>query len=160
MSDSTELSTPAAERMRKAKKYLRYFTMDTPELNRLIRGKEIDDDRLEFSILMTLSDWNTTTPLLTKVDITNFPSLYLLMHGGAIQCLKMAGLYQSRNELTYSSGGSSFLRSNKTAYYQRWVSLFAAEYESKKLNYKIFQNVAGGFGDGFSSEYSLIGFDF
>lgn len=141
------------------KKYLRYFTMDTPELNRLIRGKEIDDDRLEFAIVMTLSDWNTTTPLINRVDILTFPSLYLLMHGAAIQCLKMAGLYQSRNELTYNSGGSSFIRANKTAYYTKWISLFAAEYEAKKLNMKIFQNIAGGFGEGFSSEYSVIGFD-
>jgi hypothetical protein len=145
--------------MQKARKYLRLFTMDTPELNRLIRGYEIDEDRLELAILLTISDWNTTTPVIGKTTIGNFPSLYLLIHGAAIQCLKMAGLYQSRNELTYSSGGSSFVRSNKTPYYQSWIQNFASEYEAKKLNFKIQRNVEGGFGKGFGSEYDLIGYD-
>src|ERR1035437_1643100 len=123
------------ERLKKARKYLRLFTMDTPELNRLIRGNEIDEDRLELAIILTISDWNTTTPLIGSVTLGNFPSLYLLLHGAAIQCLKMAGMYQSRNELTYSSGGSSFVRANKTPYYQSWIQNFASEFEAKKLNY-------------------------
>lgn len=147
------------ERMRKARKYLRMFTMDTPELNRLIRGFEIDEDRLELAILLTISDWNTTTPVIGKTSIGTFPSLYLLLHGAAIQCLKMAGMYQSRNELTYSSGGSSFIRSNKTPYYQAWIQNFASEYEAKKLNYKIQRNVEGAYDGGFNSEYDLIGYD-
>ena len=133
--------------------------MDTEELNRLLRRKEIDDKRLDLAIQLTISDWNTTTPLIANVTIGNFPSFYLLIHGAAIQCLKMAGLYQSRNELTYNSGGSSFIRANKTAYYQSWIQNFATEYETKKLNMKIQQNVQGGYGAGFHSEYSLIGYD-
>lgn len=147
------------DRMNKARKYLRLFTMDTPELNRLLRGYEIDEDRLELALILTISDYNSTCPLIGKVSIGTFPSLYLLMHGGAIQCLKMAGMYQSRNELTYSSGGSSFVRSNKTPYYQAWIQNFASEFESKKLNMKIFFNVARGYGEGFGSEYSVIGYD-
>lgn len=147
------------ERMRKARKYLRLFTMDTPELNRLIRDYEIDEDRLELAILLTISDWNTTTPVIGKVTLGSFPSLYLLIHGAALQCLKMAGLYQSRNELTYSSGGSSFVRSNKTPYYQSWIQNFASDYEAKKLNYKLQKNIEGAYGDGFSSEYAVIGYD-
>jgi hypothetical protein len=153
-----ELSDFAKRRRDKALEYLRLFLMDTEELNRLLRRKEIDDKRLEFALVMTLSDWNTTTPLIGKVDWGNFPSLYLLIHGGAIQCLKMAGLYQSRNELTYNSGGSSIVRANKTAYYQSWISNFASEYEAKKLNYKIQVNVESGY-SGFGSEYAAIGYD-
>lgn len=133
--------------------------MDTEQLNRLIRGRELEDEHLEFALLMTISDWNTTTPIVGKVDLSSFPSLYLLMHGSAIQCLKMAGLYQSRNELTYSSGGSSFVRSNKTPYYQSWLTNFSSEYEAKKLNYKIQQNVESAYGRGLASEYDLIGYD-
>lgn len=146
--------------MEKARKYLRLFLMDTEELNRLIRGKEMDDDRLDLAIELTLSDWNTTTPVIGRVNIGNFPSLYLLLHGAAIQCLKMGGLWQTRNELTYNSGGSSFVRANKTPYYQSWIQNFASEYEAKKLNYKIQRNVEGAYGDGFHSEYDLIGYDF
>jgi len=146
-------------RMEKARKYLRLFLMDTEELNRLVRGKEIDDDRLDLAIELTISDWNTTTPVIGRVSIGSFPSLYLLLHGAAIQCLKMGGLWQTRNELTYNSGGSSFVRANKTPYYQSWIQNFSSEYEAKKLNYKIQRNVEGAYGTGFHSEYDLIGYD-
>src|SRR5574343_486938 len=154
-----DMSPQEKERMIKARKYLRLFTMDTPEFNRLIRGYEIDEDRLEFAIILTISDWISSTPVIWKVTIGNFPSLYLLIHGAAIQCLKMAGLYQSRNELTYNSGGSSFVRSNKTPYYQSWIQNFASEYEAKKLNFKMQKNIEGAYGTGFSSEYDLVGYD-
>jgi hypothetical protein len=154
-----DMSPQDRDRMNKARKYLRLFTMDTPELNRLINGYEIDEDRLELAIILTISDWNTTTPIIGKVHIGTYPSLYLLLTGAAVQCLKMAGLYQSRNELTYSSGGSSFVRSNKTPYYQSWIQNFASEYEAKKLNFKIQQNIERSYGKGFGSEYDLIGYD-
>lgn len=149
------------ERLKKARKYLRLFTQDTPELNRLIGDYEIDEDKLELALILTVSDWNTTTPVIGRgrVTIGTFPSLYLLLHGAAIQCLKMAGMYQSRNELTYNSGGSSFVRANKTPYYQSWIQNFASEYEAKKLNFKIQQNIEAAYGKGFGSEYDLIGYD-
>lgn len=154
-----ELTAFEIKRRDKSLKYLRLFMMDTEHLNRLMRRKEIDDERLEFALMMTISDWNTTTPVIGKIGWGNFPSLYLLIHGGAIQCLKMAGLYQSRNELTYNSGGTSVVRANKTALYQTWLQNFAAEYEAKKLNFKIQQNVEAAYGGGFHSEYDQIGFD-
>lgn len=157
--DPMERPAQATERMKKAKKYLRMFLMDNAEMNRLLRREEIDDDRLELAILLTISDWNTTTPVIGKTDIMNFPSLYLLLHGGAIQCLKMAGFYQSRNELTYSSGGSSFVRANKTPYYQSWIQNLASDYEAKKLNFKIQKNIESAYSDGIFSEYSMIGYD-
>ena len=158
--DPAQRSEIAKTRMNKAKKYLRMFLMDNEEMNRLLGRKEIDDDRLEFAINLTISDWNTTAPVIGREDIVSWPSLYLLMHGGAVQCLKMAGFYQTRNELTYNSGGSSFIRANKTPYYQSWIQNLSAEYEAKKLQYKIQKNIEGAYGDGFSSEYALVGFDF
>jgi hypothetical protein len=147
------------ERMKKARKFLRLFIMDTPQMNRLIGTYEIDEDRLELAIALTVSDWNTTAPIVGAITLATFPSFYLLLHGGAIQCLKMAGFYQSRNELTYSSGGSSFVRANKTPYYQSWIQNLASEFESKKLNFKITQNVTQAYGYGFGSEYADIGWD-
>lgn len=154
-----QLSELEKVKLDKAKEYLRLFLMDTEELNRLLRRKEIDDKRLDLAIQLCISDWNTTTPRIGTVTVGTFPSLYLLIHGAAIQCLKMAGLYQSRNELTYSSGGSSFVRANKTAYYQSWIQNFSAEYETKKMNLKMQQNIESAFGGGFHSEYWLIGYD-
>lgn len=147
----------ATRRMEKAKRYLRLFMLDTPQLNRLIRKEESDDTLFDFAIEMTLSDWNSTTPVLGSVDIGNFPSLYLLMHGAAIQLLKSQGLYQARNELNYSAGGSSFLRANKSNYYMQWMTNFASEYETKKRNLKMQQNINRGWG-GVSSEYEKIGY--
>lgn len=147
----------ATRRMEKAKRYLRLFMLDTPQLNRLIRKEESDDTLFDFAIEMTLSDWNSTTPVLGNVDIGNFPSLYLLMHGAAIQLLKSQGLYQARNELNYSAGGSSFLRANKSNYYMQWMTNFASEYETKKRNLKMQQNINRGWG-GVSSEYEKIGY--
>ena len=131
---------------------------DTAQLNRLIRQEESDDDFFQFAIDMAISDWNSTTPMLNSVDIGNYPSLYLLLHGAAIQILKSQGLLQSRNELTYSSAGSSVIRSNKTAYYQSWIVNFANEYEIKKRNVKIQQNISRGYG-GVASEYDRIGYN-
>ncbi len=144
------------KRMNKALKYLRMFIQDTPELNRLTFDYELDDEHLRFAIDMAISDWNSTTPPIPYKTIANFPSLYLLMHGAAIQCMKMAGMRQSRNELTYSSGGSSFARSNKTGLYQSWISMFTNEYEMKKRNSKIASNISRGYG-GVHSEYDCIG---
>ena len=154
-----QLSALEKTKLEKAKEYLRLFLMDTEELNRLLRRKEIDDKRLDLAIQLCISDWNTTTPRIGTVTVGTFPSLYLLIHGAAIQCLKMAGLYQSRNELTYSSGGSSFVRANKTAYYQSWIQNFSAEYETKKMNLKMQQNIEAAYGGGFHSEYWMIGYD-
>ena len=124
-------SQEATRRMDKAKKYLRLFLRDTPELNRLLNKEESNDELLLFAIDMTLSDWNSTTPVIGNTNICNFPSLYLLMHGAAIQILKSQGLYQARNELTYNSGGSTFVRANKSAYYQSWVIVFRLIYFQK-----------------------------
>lgn len=145
------------DRYNKALKYLRFFLQDTPELNRLTRDYELNDEKLRFCIDMAISDYNTTTPPAPARTIENYPSLYLLMHGAAINAMKMAGIHQSRNELNYQSGGSSFVRSNKTALYQSWLSVFTNDYELKKRNLKISKNVSRGYGEVFS-EYDYIGF--
>lgn len=151
------ITPEARRRMEKALKYLRFFLQDTPELNRLIRDYELDDEKLRFCIDMAISDYNTTLPPTPAKTIENYPSLFLLMHGGAINALKMAGIRQSRNELNYQSGGSSFQRSNKTSLYQSWLSLFINEYEQKKKQFKIAGNIKRGYG-GVFSEYDYIGF--
>lgn len=147
----------ATRRMNKAKKYLRLFLRDTPELNRLTRKEESDDEMLQFALDMAIDDWNTTTPVIGNYSIANFPSLYLLLHAAAIQILKSQGLYQARNQLQYNSGGSSFSRSDKTQIYMAWMTNFSNEYELKKRNLKLQQNISRGWG-GVSSEYDMIGY--
>jgi len=150
-------SVDATGRMERARRYLILFLRDTAQLNRLIRKEESDKELLTFAIEMTISDWNSTSPFIDRVDICNYPSLYLLMHGAAIQILKSQGLYQARNELQYQAGGSSFMRFNKSSYYMNWMINLSNDYEVKKRNMKIAKNIIGGWG-GVASEYDRIGY--
>lgn len=143
--------------MERARRYLRLFLRDTPQLNRLIRKEESDNELLDFAIEMTISDWNSTSPHIDRIDIQNYPSLYLLMHGAVIQIMKSQGIYQARNELTYQAGGSSFMRFNKSSYYMNWMINLSNDYEIKKRNMKIAKNITGGWG-GVASEYDRIGY--
>lgn len=147
----------ATHRMERAIRYLTLFMRDTPQFNKLIRKEESDKELMQFAIEMTISDWNSTSPFIDQIDINNYPSLYLLMHGAAIQLLKTQGVLQARNELNYQAGGSSFTRFNKTNYYMNWMINFANDYEVKKRNMKIAKNITGGWG-GVASEYSKIGY--
>ena len=151
------MDNASLERLNKAKRYLRLFLLDTPEFNRLILKEESDCEFLEFAIEMAISDWNSSAPIIRPLHIGNFGSLYLLMHGAAIQVLKSQGILQTRNQLSYSAGGSSFSRFDKGPQYQAWMINFANEYEVKKRNLKIHCNILGGWG-GVFSEYDRIGY--
>lgn len=153
----TPESAEATRRMEKARRYLRLFLRDTPQLNRLTRKEESDNELLDFAIEMTISDWNTTTPMIRPVTILNFPGLFMLMQGCAIQLLISQGILQARNELQYNAGGSSFVRSNKSNYYMQWAINLQNQYELKKRNIKIQQNIRSGWG-GVNSEYDRIGY--
>jgi hypothetical protein len=142
--------------LQEVRKLLRLFLNDTPELNRLIRQEESDATHLDLALRLAIDDYNITTPLLGAVSVSSFPSIYLLIHGAAIQTLKMNGILQSRNELNYSSGGVTVRTFDKTQLYQSWIALFLQDYERKKMNFKIAQNIEGAFGHGFASEYSTI----
>ena len=143
-------------KQQEARRLLRLFLNDTAELNRLIRQEESDDDKLDLAILLALDDWNITTPLLGNVSITTHPSIYLLIHGAAIQALKSAGILQSRNQLEYASGGITVRTFDKTQLYQSWINQFIMDYERKKMDYKKFINIEGSWPGGVHSEYQQI----
>ena len=150
--------TTADQAQQKMRRLLRLFLNDTPELNRLIRKQESNDEKLDLAILLAIDDFNITTPLLSAYTILNFPSIYLLMYGATIQVLRSAGLLQSRNELAYSSGGVSVRIFDKTQLYQSWIAQFVADYERKKSNMKIAFNVANALAGGVASEYSILNY--
>jgi hypothetical protein len=140
----------------RARRYLRLFLNDTPELNRLIRKQESTDEKLDLAILLAIDDYQITSPPLGIVSIENFPSLWLLLYGATIQVLRSAGLLQSRNELVYQAGNVSVRIFDKTQLYQSWIAQFVQEYEHKKLNFKISQNIACALGAGVQSEYANL----
>lgn len=148
--------TQAELAQQSARRLLRLFLNDTPELNRLIRKQESSDEKLDLAIMLTIDDYNMTPPPLGVVSIANFPSLWLLIYGATIQVLRSAGLLQSRNDLVYSSGGVSVRLWDKTASYQSWINSFVQEYEAKKKNFKISMNVMGSLATGIISEYSVL----
>lgn len=155
MATQTELAQQEARRL------LRMFLNDTAELNRLIRQEESNSEKLDLAIRLTIDDWNITPPLLGNATITTFPSIYLLIHGAAIQALKSAGILQSRNQLEYSSGGITVRTFDKTQLYQSWIIQFYQDYERKKLEYKKSSNIEGAWGagpggGGVHSEYQQI----
>ena len=148
--------TPRELAQNKARRFLRLFLNDTPELNRLIRKQGSDDEHLDLAIMLAIDDYNMTTPPLGNVYIENFPSVWLLLYGATIQVLRSCGLLQSRNELMYQSGNVSVRIFDKTQLYQTWINQFAQDYEGKKHNYKIALNINGALSGGIQSEYSTL----
>ena len=155
---ATTTGTDADRAQQEARRLLRLFLNDTPELNRLIRREESDDPKLDLAISLAIDDYNITAPLLGNQVITNFPSLYLLIYGATVQVLRSAGILQSKNELVYSSGGVSVRIFDKTAHYQSWIAQFVAEYERKKQNFKMALNINSAMAAGVNSEYSLLNY--
>lgn len=153
-------ATDAETKQEEARRLLRLFLNDTPELNRLIRQEEADSSKLDLAIRLAIDDYNITTPPLATATIVNFPSIWLLIYGAAIQVLRSNGLLQSRNELVYSSGGVSVRISDKTQLYQSWIAQFFADYETKKKHFKISANVTNAMlaGMGVHSEYQNLAY--
>lgn len=155
---ATTVGTLDQQAEEKARRLLRLFLNDTPELNRLIRAQETNDERLDLALSLAIDDFNITPPLLNMYTVGNFPSLYMLIYGGTIHVLRSAGILQSRNELSYSSGGVSVRIFDKTQLYQSWIAQFVADYERKKQNYKISLNINSSLASGVMSEYSVLNY--
>jgi hypothetical protein len=155
---ATSTGTPEQTEREKARKLLRLFLNDTPELNRLIRREESTDEKLDLAMDLATDDYNITPPMLGVSTLATFPSLYLLIYGSTIQVLRSAGILQSRNELAYSSGGVSVRIFDKTQLYQSWINQFIAEYERKKNNFKISTNINNAMAGGIASEYSILNY--
>lgn len=136
---------------------VRLFLRDFGEFNRLISGQESSDMMITLAVEYALEDFNTTPPF-TNFSLTNVPSLSVLMDGTIIRILRSAGILQSRNRLNYNDGGVTVAISDKAGDYQSWIASFVNEYERKKREVKIAQNIIGGFGF-VPSEYSFSNFD-
>lgn len=124
---------------------LREFVRDQPELNTLLGNKETSDTGLAIAIEDALDDWNSTPPF-TTVTIDNFPFKSLLKIGATIFVLKSAGIMMSRNHLTYSDGGISIEKDEKTQLYQSWLDRFEPEWERKKAGFKLAKNLQSCWG--------------
>lgn len=124
---------------------LRAFLGDTPEENKLIPDKEISDDKLKLALTMALDEYNNTPPFEARTFLT-FPSLTIIIHGGAIQALMMAGIVQTRNYLNFSDGGIQEVISDKGPAYQGWIQNLVGKYQQEALNLKTALNMERNFG--------------
>jgi len=137
--------------------YVRLFTRDFPELNRLIEGEESSNRMIAWAIIDALDDWNTTPPFLNPISVADFPGRHLLCRGAVISLLESVGLLQTRNHLTFSDGGLTVSVSDKAPLLMQWISMFKASYEDKKRRVKASMNVEMAFeGAGAYSEYFVI----
>lgn len=132
---------------------VRLFLRDFKELNRLISGEESSNRQIVFAIADTIDDFNTTPPLLTPVGFVNFPSRSLLLRGTVATLLESVGMFQTRNQLSFSDGGMQVGINDKTSYLMSWIQLFRGRYEKKTQDLKVALNIEGGWGEGLHSEY-------
>ncbi len=135
--------------------YVRSFTRDYPELNRLISGEESSNRQIVWAILDTLDDFNTTPPF-THFSLGNFPSRSLFVRGTVISLLQSIGLLQTRNQLSFTDGGIQVGINDKTPFIQSWLTMFMNSYESKKERIKVAYNIETAWEGGVNSEYRFV----
>lgn len=155
-----DTSTPipaASKRLNEMVSYVRQFTRDFPELNRLIRGEETSSRQIAWAVLDAVDDWNTTPPFLGRVGLENFPSIPALREGAVATLLKSVAMLQLRNQLDYSDGGIQVSSSNKGPVLMQWAQLYQENYERKRDRIKASLNVEFAMGGGgVFSEYFVI----
>lgn len=125
---------------------LREFIRDDESLNTLIGQKETEDSGLTEAIEGAIDDWNNTPPLIDGYTVDSFPSKSALKIGATIFLLRSAGIGKSRNHLTYSDGGLSIEKDEKTQLYQSWIDRFEQVWEKRKADYKMQKNLRNCWG--------------
>lgn len=145
----------AEERMKRAIESLRRMIRDKKPLNRLLLGNfESDDPELTQCIVSGLIDWNMTPPHIGNIDLSNHPNKYLLLQFAAMEALKQAGVWHSREHMPSSDGGTSGDDHAKASEYSGWIDRMEADYEKKKVDIKVALNVQMALGSGgLQSEY-------
>jgi hypothetical protein len=127
------------------RKMLRAFLGDTPEDNKLIPDEELSDDKLDLALELALDEYNHFPPFENRTW-ENLPSLVIIIHGGAIQALIMAGIVQNRNYLNFSDGGIQEVISDKGPAYQSWIQMLLSKYREESLGLKTSLNMERNFG--------------
>lgn len=146
------------KRMERAVESLRRMIRDKKQLNRLLLGAfESDDEELRQCIISSLMDWNTTPPLISSVSLENHPNKYLLILGAAIEALRQAGIWHSREHMPSSDGGTSGDDHSKAGEYSGWIDRMSQDYERKKADLKASINIQAALSNtGLSSEYAGV----
>lgn len=140
---------------------IRVWMRDFPELNRLIDGYETSDRQLLFAVMDAVSTINLSPPPI-RMDVEG----WLRVDGGPliryftiIHLLEGIGLLQTRNHISYSSGGKSLGVNDKTPLILAWLKYFRAVADQLLTRVKVSLNITSILGpehSGFHSEYWVI----
>ncbi len=133
----------------------RKFLRDTPKLNELRGIEETDESVFKLAINMSISDWNSTPPLLAPVGLEDFPSFDWLIISTGLFVLMSAGVLQYRNELQYSDQGITVNPWSKGPAYIHIAGMWAGMCDTKKREYKYALNLSRTFGIARTSEYLM-----
>jgi len=144
------------ERLNRAVKSVRNYLRDKVELNRLLGGQfESNDEEIKQALMHALMDWNTSPPFLTPVSLSTHPAKNLLVQAAAVHAIQSSALWHSREHMPSSDGGTSADDHAKASEYGAWLDRLTTEYERKKGDIKVAQNITAALvGMGVPSEYS------
>lgn len=134
---------------------VRYYLRDFPELNRLISGEESSSRMVQYCALLALEEWNARSPV-QYTSVKAFPSRGILLQLTIIQLLTSAGILHSRNRLPYNDGGFQADTEAQADEYPKWIQLLRAQVNPLIERLSVRLNIAGAYGGGVPSQYSLL----
>ena len=146
------------ERWRRAVGCVRRKLRDYPGANRLLGGvAESKEEEIVQALSEALLDWNTAPPPLGQVDLRTHPAKHLLILKASALLLEAAGIWHSRERMPSSDGGTSADDHDKAAEYSAWIAGMTNEYERKRDDFKVQQNINQSLGSmGVRSEYGFF----
>lgn len=138
---------------------LRAFLRDYPELNELIEGEETSDRMLLMAAGLALVRYNGTPPAsslsLEGVFQQNHQDVLLMM--AVVYVLESALLLQARNQINYSTGGTTVGVNDKAPLYMKMLDYFRSISDQDLKQRKISLNIMSILdGVGVHSEYALV----
>jgi len=144
----------AIDRVRFLIEYIRSYLRDTPELNRLVAGKEHSDRIIAMAIFDTVELVKTITPPIPIGDVP----IPILRKGATIFLLESLGLLMTRNQLNYRTGrGTGIGIQDKTPMLMNWIQMLKADFNQLTKEWKVSMNLAQAMrGSVLHSEYALL----
>jgi len=127
---------------------VRLFIRDKASLNKLLDNtEEIDDDTIDQAAEIAIMYLNNVPPAFITFgssvdDFTNSNSQSMLVLATSAYSIMSAGVWQSRNSLTFNDGGLNLRIEDKTNQYMAIAQNFLNLAGQMASNYKISQNRA------------------
>lgn len=135
---------------------VRSMVQDFAQTNELFDGEENSDEKIARYILDTVEDWNGTPPLLVNriepLDLVTDPRIQgarpIIQLGAAVRLLRSTIAKLGRNDMPYTAGNVNAQPNAVWRNLQAIVSEWSTEYENKKTQFKVGQNISDSYGGG------------